>query len=253
MSKTKRLVIIFVSIIVVLSSVIGVLSYKLWQQKDTSAPTENGENSTTENSPVTEEAEIFSLDTEYKKAFDAAYSNVEKCQVNDNYSDKWDKFAEEYYNKLLEIASDDFKASLIASQTEWEKYAELEEDTQLKYYQNVFGAGTAVPGALSKYKYNLHRERAVELYKMYMELKPLYDIEQELLQGRPSKAEFEKLSIGQSLEDVKELDPKGFYIWTETGRNDTPKISTHDTCDGYEITIQYNEDNTITNIDISET
>lgn len=252
MSKTKRLVVVFVSIIIVLSSVIGVLSYKLWQQKDISAPIENGENSTNEIPAITEEAETFALDTEYEKAFSAAYSNVEKCQVNDDYSDKWDKFADEYYNKLLEIASDDFKASLIASQAEWEKYAELEEDTQLKYYQNVFGSGTAVPGAVSNYKYNLHRERAIELYEMYTELKPLYDIEREYLQTRPSKADFEELSIGQSLDDVKELDPKGFYTWTETGRNDTPKISTHDTCDGYEITIQYNDDNIITNIDISE-
>ncbi len=253
MVKTKKIVVVFVSIIVVLSSIIGVLSYRLWQQKDMLAPTENGENSTTENLTATESEVTFALDTEYEKAFSAAYSNVEKCQVNDDYSDKWDKFANEYYNKLLEIASDDFKASLIASQTEWKKYAELKEDAQLKYYQNVFGSGTAVPGAVSNYRYNLHRERAIELYKMYIELKPLYDIEQEYLQTRPSKADFEKLSLGQSLEDVKELDPNGFYTWTETGRNDTPKISMHDTCDGYEITIKYSDENTITNVDVSET
>ncbi len=196
MSKTKRLVVIFASIIIILSSVIGALSYKLWQQKDISAPIENGENSTTENPAKTESKVSFALDTEYEKAFSTAYSNVEKCQVNDDYADKWDEFAEEYYNKLLEIANDDFKASLIASQTEWEKYAELKEDAQLKYYQNVFGSGTAVPGAVSNYRYNLHRERAIELYKMYTELKPLYDIEQEYLQSLPSRADFEKLSIG---------------------------------------------------------
>lgn len=253
MSKTKRLFVIFVSVIVVLSSVIGVLSYKLWQQKDISTPIENGDNSTTENPAKTESEVSFALDTEYEKAFSAAYSNVEKCQVNDDYADKWDEFAEEYYNKLLEIASNDFKSSLIVSQAEWEKYAEISKEMQLKYLQDVYESGSSVPVGNSYYNYTLHRERAIELYEMYTELNPLYDIEQEYLQSLPSRADFDKLSIGQSLKEVKELDPNGFYTWTETGRNDTPKISTHDTCDGYEITIQYSDDNIITNIDISET
>lgn len=177
MSKTKRMVVVFVSIIIVLTSVIGVLAYKLWQQKDISAPIENGENSTTENPAVTEEQETFALDAEFEKAIEATYSNVEKCQVNDEYADKWDEFADEYYNKLLEIANDDFEASLTVSQTEWEKYAEISKEMHLKYLQDVYKAGTIVPVASSYYNYTLHRERAIELYEMYTKLKPLYDID----------------------------------------------------------------------------
>ncbi|MCI8332187.1 MAG: hypothetical protein HFE78_05125 [Clostridiales bacterium] len=62
------------------------------------------------------------------------------------------------------------------------------------------------------------------------------------------KSDFNSLAIGQSLEDVKQIDPKGEYLFPYTGRNDTPHISTHYTKDGYLITVEYDAANNILNI-----
>lgn len=62
-----------------------------------------------------------------------------------------------------------------------------------------------------------------------------------------TKDDFEKLDIGQSLNNVQNLDPNGKYLFLFTGRNDTPRVSTHCTNDGYFITIEYSKDNIILN------
>lgn len=53
------------------------------------------------------------------------------------------------------------------------------------------------------------------------------------------KSDFDKLLKGQSLDEVRAIDPNGEYLFLYTGRNDTPKESLHYTKDGYLITIQY--------------
>lgn len=62
------------------------------------------------------------------------------------------------------------------------------------------------------------------------------------------KSDFSGLAKGQPLEKVREVDPEGEYLFLYTGRNDTPKLSSHYTKDGYLITIEYDYSNTITNI-----
>lgn len=62
------------------------------------------------------------------------------------------------------------------------------------------------------------------------------------------KSDFEELVEGQSLEDVQKIDPKGNYLFLYTGRNDTPKLSSHYTKDGYLITIGYDATNIIISI-----
>ena len=62
------------------------------------------------------------------------------------------------------------------------------------------------------------------------------------------KSDFDKLIKGQSLDEVRALDPDGEYLFLYTGRNDTPKVSSHYTKDGYLITIEYDITNIITNI-----
>lgn len=64
------------------------------------------------------------------------------------------------------------------------------------------------------------------------------------------KSYFDTLSIGKSLEDVMELDSDGNYLFLYTGRNDIPRKSTHYTMDGYLITIEYDDENFISNIQI---
>ena len=62
------------------------------------------------------------------------------------------------------------------------------------------------------------------------------------------KSDFSCLAKGQSLEDVKKVDPNGEYLFRYSGRDDTPKVSTHYTKDGYLIVIQYDSSDIIVNI-----
>ncbi len=64
------------------------------------------------------------------------------------------------------------------------------------------------------------------------------------------KSDFNILSKGQLLESVQDFDPEGDYLFLYTGRSDVPKISTHYTNDGYIITIEYDNMNKISNIEI---
>lgn len=60
---------------------------------------------------------------------------------------------------------------------------------------------------------------------------------------------FDKLQKGDSLDKVIQIDPDGEYLFLYTDRNDFHS-SVHFTTDGYLITIDYDEKNTIKSIDI---
>ena len=62
------------------------------------------------------------------------------------------------------------------------------------------------------------------------------------------RSDFSVLAEGQSLEDVRNIDSDGEYLFLYSGRNDTPKVSSHYTKDGYIITIEYDDSNTIISI-----
>lgn len=62
------------------------------------------------------------------------------------------------------------------------------------------------------------------------------------------KSDFDGLTKDQSLEEVRTIDPNGEYLFLYTGRNDTPKVSSHYTKDGYLITIEYDASNNIISI-----
>lgn len=61
--------------------------------------------------------------------------------------------------------------------------------------------------------------------------------------------EFRTIQIGDTLDDVREFDPEGSYLFLHTGVN-LPRTSTHCTTDGYLVTIAYDEQNIVTSIDI---
>lgn len=65
------------------------------------------------------------------------------------------------------------------------------------------------------------------------------------------KSDLDKLEKGQLLEEVRKIDPDGEYLFLYTGRNDTPKVSSHYTKDGYLITIEYDDSNII--VDVHQT
>ena len=62
------------------------------------------------------------------------------------------------------------------------------------------------------------------------------------------KSDFDELVKGQSLDEVRAIDPNGEFLFLYTGRNDTPKVSSHYTKDGYLITIEYDVLNVIISI-----
>lgn len=66
-----------------------------------------------------------------------------------------------------------------------------------------------------------------------------------------AKSDFHKLNVGQLLEDVQKIDPYGEYLFLYTGRNDSPRVSTHYTKDGYIIVIKYNDNDVIVSIDFN--
>lgn len=62
------------------------------------------------------------------------------------------------------------------------------------------------------------------------------------------KADFDSIAIGQSLESLQKTDPYGEYLFLYTDSDKAPRISTHCTKDGYLITVEYDEENTIKSI-----
>ena len=62
------------------------------------------------------------------------------------------------------------------------------------------------------------------------------------------KSDFTDLRTGQLLNDVQIIDPQGEYLFLYTGRSDSPKISTHYTKDGYLISVEYDDNNTILSV-----
>lgn len=63
-----------------------------------------------------------------------------------------------------------------------------------------------------------------------------------------TKNEFDAFTKSNSLEDVQEFSPNGEYLFLYTGRNDSPRVSTHCTRDGYMITIEYDDNYQIISI-----
>lgn len=61
-------------------------------------------------------------------------------------------------------------------------------------------------------------------------------------------SDFDGLAKGQLLSEVRAIDPNGEYLFLYTGRNDTPKVSSHYTKDGHLITIAYDASNVIISI-----
>lgn len=62
------------------------------------------------------------------------------------------------------------------------------------------------------------------------------------------KSDFDGLVKGHLLGEVRVIDPDGEYLFLYTGRKDTPKVSSHYTKDGYLITFEYDDKNTIISV-----
>jgi len=134
----------------------------------------------TETVDSTDETEnSFALDAQYASSYLEATSNYEMCEVNRQFAEKWRQEAQLYLNKICEIADEDLKQAIIAGQTAWENAYPMRMEENFAYLLYVYGSGSVVPIIHSKYDYDLQRERAIELYEMYNEVKRIWDVFQE--------------------------------------------------------------------------
>lgn len=111
------------------------------------------------------------LDEEYNRRMANAQSNVEITQINSEFADKWKAEIDKNYQNLLSVSWKYLREKLTASQAEWYIYAEKRLDEQYEYLFQKYTTGTALPLNMSKFQYDLYRERAIELFLMYDDLK----------------------------------------------------------------------------------
>ena len=62
------------------------------------------------------------------------------------------------------------------------------------------------------------------------------------------RSDFESIAPGQFVDDVRNFDPDGQFLFLYTGRNDSPKESAHYTKDGYMVIIRYNASHIVENV-----
>lgn len=117
------------------------------------------------------------LDKEYERRVSAANANAEITDINSEFAEKWKAETDANYQKLLSVANDDFKEALVASQAEWYVNAEKDIEEKFMYFVNVHDFGSITPICVSKYEYNLYRERAIELFVMYDNLQQIESYE----------------------------------------------------------------------------
>lgn len=176
MVKSKKGLVISISIIAALLCIIGILSYRLYQKKDFIDPDVVG---------IINADQITALDNEYKERLALTKSNAETSNLNEEFADRWQKMSSEYYDLIFEIADKyegytnaskdldfgkDLKQSLYASQNAWETYAQNRIDEERAALIMEYETGSIVPLLLSQFQYTLYRERAIELYNLYMNL-----------------------------------------------------------------------------------
>lgn len=176
MVKSKKGLVVSISIIAALLCIIGVLSYRLYQKKDFIDPDVVG---------IINGDQITALDNEYKERLALTKSNAETSNLNEEFAERWQKMSSEYYDLIFEIADkyegytnaskdldfgEDLKQSLYASQNAWETYAQNRIDEERAALIMKYETGSIVPLLLSQFQYTLYRERAIELYNLYMNL-----------------------------------------------------------------------------------
>lgn len=123
--------------------------------------------------PIKTDADIedgFPIDIEYEQRITEAESNFEICKINEEYSQQYKSIINIYYNQIMLIADDAFKLAFSEEQDAWEAYAQIYLDLQLSYYEQLYSGGSIVPVICSKEKYDLYRQRALLMRKMYGDL-----------------------------------------------------------------------------------
>lgn len=182
------------SIIAVLLIVISVMVYKDFSKDKkidnvieapitTAGTTENTTETGTETYEQIRTQEILSkytaaieLDEECKRRLSNAQSNLEITEINSEFADKWKEEIDKNYQNLLTVSWKFLNEKAVASQAEWYIYAEKRIDEEREYLLQQYTTGTIVSVKMSEFEYDLYRERALELFEMYYELKSQEEI-----------------------------------------------------------------------------
>lgn len=178
--KLSKSVIGLSTVIAVLLIIIATMIFKDFSHsnsdadKRTSAVTESTVDKSIDTdiqSEISNYTTAVELDKDYKSRLSKAKSNAEITEINSEFADKWKAEIDTNYQKLLTVADGSFREQLIASQKEWYVNAEKLTEERLAFLIEVYQYGSIVPVKVSEYEYNLYRERAIELFDMYEELK----------------------------------------------------------------------------------
>jgi hypothetical protein len=169
------------------------LSFSLVSCGKSNDATQNTENTKTQteistevpitNDAVVPEEVVFSLDTEYQQDMNEAYSNYDKCVINDEYALLWQEKADEYYDTLISYYSSDeerFNDRYISPEDMLENVQSMKNDRrsyiekQIEFYEahliSKYGPGSILPVILSEYILDMYRAEALEVYQMCIDL-----------------------------------------------------------------------------------
>ena len=164
--KNKKYTWLYICLLAVVCLALGAVSCYLWMDGWSPEAAEQPQ-------PLEVVEEPHSLDylhEEYLSRLDGAASNVETGQVSYDYAEKWDAVAAEYYDAIMSVANDDLKAALKANREAWELYAQAELELFFRYKEQKYWGGSVVPVLVAEEQYRMSRERALELYDIFIQV-----------------------------------------------------------------------------------
>lgn len=124
------------------------------------------------------EYERISLTEKYLNEIDKMYkyklannelSNFEVGEISREYSEKWRRVADDYYNKILEKPDEYLydkgllKSSIISMKENWDNYSKQEKTDYNNLLIAIHGGGTIIGPDTAKYEYELEKQWALKI------------------------------------------------------------------------------------------
>ena len=164
--KNKKYTWLYICLLAVACLALGAVSCYLWMDGWSPETAEQPQ-------PLEVVEEPHSLDylhEEYLSRLDGAACNMETSQISYDYAQKWDAVAAQYYDAIMGVANDDLKAALSAGPEAWEAYAQAELELFFRYKEQKYWGGSIMPVLVADAQYQLSRERALELYDIFIQV-----------------------------------------------------------------------------------
>lgn len=116
----------------------------------------------------------YLTDGYYEKEAHDIRSNLDRIELNERYEAIWSEHIDFCYKQLTDYYKENNNTAMfdktVASQEDWKKYFEYQKNFYSEYLNDRYEGGTAEAQFQSEYQMNLCRERAIELYKICVEL-----------------------------------------------------------------------------------